>query len=262
MIAALLDHSRELHGTRSVLWQLVRQQLILRYRRTALGYLWTLVNPLLMMTVSGIVFSSLFQIELKTYVVYLFAGMIPWNCLNSIIAQSGTSFVSNESLIKKIYLPKAIFPLGISLGLLIDNVLSFFALFLIALALGGKLSWAMLFLPVSYVLLFVFSLGFALAASILVVFFRDLQQVIAVFMQAWFYVTPIMYKREALIGQAAWLMKINPLIPFITLFRDPICNGVLPPLETLLKATALAVVSFALGCALFLNQEKKVVYRL
>lgn len=262
MIAALLDHSRELHGTRSVLWQLVRQQLILRYRRTALGYLWTLLNPILMMSVSAVVFSSLFQMDLKTYVVYLFAGMIPWNCFNSIIVQSGSSFVNNEPLIKKIYLPKAIFPLSVSLGLLIDNMLSFVALFFVAMSIGGELSWALLFLPISYALLFLFSFGFALIASVLVVFFRDLQHVILVFMQAWFYVTPIMYKREALIGNAAFLMRANPVVPFITLFRDPICNGTVPELEVIAKTALLASVSLAVGITLFLNQEKKVVFRL
>ena len=96
-----------------VLQQLVRQQLILRYRRTALGYLWTLINPLLMMSVTAVVFSTLFKLELKTYAVFLFAGMIPWNYFNSSVVQSGSSFINNESLIKKIYLPKSLFPLSI-----------------------------------------------------------------------------------------------------------------------------------------------------
>ncbi|MCE9606332.1 MAG: ABC transporter permease [Planctomycetia bacterium] len=262
MIAALYNHSIELHDKRLVLWQLVRQQLILRYRRTALGYLWTLLNPLLMMTVSSIVFANLFQADLKTFVIYLFAGMIPWNCFNSIVVQSGSSFISNESLIKKIYLPKVIFPLSTALGLLIDSALSFIALFIIALAVGAQMSWALLFLPIAYAMLFFFSLGFALVASILVVFFRDMQHVIVVVMQAWFYLTPIMYKREALMGKAAWLMTINPLVPFITMFRDPICSGTCPELTVVTQAFFLACASMTLGLALFLNQEKKVVFRL
>jgi ABC-type polysaccharide/polyol phosphate export permease len=95
--------------------QLVMQQLILRYRRTALGYLWTLINPLLMMSVTAIVFAFLFKIDLKTYTVFLFAGMIPWYCFSSIVTRSGGSIINNEGLIKKIYLPKIIFPLGVSL---------------------------------------------------------------------------------------------------------------------------------------------------
>lgn len=262
MIAALYGHSLEIHRKRSVLWQLVRQQLILRYRRTVLGYFWTLLNPLMMMVVSSVVFANLFQMDLRTYAVYLFAGTIPWNCFNTIVVQSGTSFVHNEGLIKKIYLPKAIFPLATSLGLLIDNMLSFVALSILIFALGGKFSFALAFLPVAYALLFLFSFGLALISSVLVVFFRDLQHVNGVFMQAWYYVTPIMYKSEALMGKAAWLIKINPVVPFITMFRAPICDGVLPPAGVVLQAAVLAAASMTLGVAFFLTQEKKVVFRL
>jgi ABC-type polysaccharide/polyol phosphate export permease len=129
----------ELYGSRNVLSQLVAQQLILRYRRTVLGYLWTLINPLLMMSVMALVFATLFKADLKTFAVFLFAGMIPWNFFNSVVTQSGMSFINNEGLIKKIYLPKAIFPLSIAFALLIDSVLSFLALFVIILAIGGSL---------------------------------------------------------------------------------------------------------------------------
>lgn len=101
----------ELSSSRNVLSQLIFQQLILRYRRTALGYLWTLINPLLMMSIMAMVFSTLFKADLKSFAVFLFAGMIPWNFFSAVITQSGASFINNEGLIKKIYLPKVIFPL-------------------------------------------------------------------------------------------------------------------------------------------------------
>ena len=100
---------KELYAYRNVLLQLVRQQLILRYRRTVFGYLWTLLNPILMMSVTAVVFSSLFKQDLKTFTIFLFAGMIPWNCFSSIVVQSGTSFIYNEGLIKKIYPAKDYF---------------------------------------------------------------------------------------------------------------------------------------------------------
>jgi len=262
MIAAIYGHSLELHQKRSVLWQLVRQQLILRYRRTVLGYFWTLLNPLLMMAVSSVVFANLFQMDLKTYAVYLFAGTIPWNCFNSIIAQSSTSFVVNEGLIKKIYLPKAIFPLSTSLALLVDNALSFVALSIMIFAIGGKFSFALAFLPISYLLLFFFAFGVALMASVVVVFFRDVQHMIGVFMQAWFYLTPIVYKADALGGKAAWLIKLNPMVPFIALFRAPIYDGTLPPFSVILHSAILAAASILIGVAFFLTQEKKIVFRL
>ena len=148
MMSKAYDCFLEVFATRAVLWQLVRQQLILRYRRTAVGYLWTLVNPLLMMSVMAFVFSSLFKSDLKDFAIFLFAGMIPWGLFNSVSTQSAGAYINNEGLIKKIYLPKIIFPMSIAIALLIDSVVSFFALLLIIIAIGGSISWSLLFLVI------------------------------------------------------------------------------------------------------------------
>lgn len=252
----------ELYGSRNVLSQLVAQQLILRYRRTALGYLWTLVNPLLMMSVMALVFATLFKADLKTFTIFLFSAMIPWNFFSSLVTQSGTSFINNEGLIKKIYLPKAIFPLSIALALLIDSALSFFALFAIVIAIGGSLSWAVLFIPIAYVLLFFFALGLGLITSVATVFFRDLQHVILIAMQGLFFLTPIIYKHDALAGKVAWLVGLNPVVPFIELFRAPLSQASLPSSGAILQATLLSLSAMAVGLFVFLRQEKKIVFRL
>lgn len=252
----------ELYGSRNVLQQLIAQQLILRYRRTVLGYLWTLINPLLMMSVMAVVFSTLFKADLKTFAVFLFAGMIPWNFFSSVVTQSGAAFINNEGLIKKIYLPKAIFPLSIACALLIDSLLSFIALFVIILALGGTLSWSLLFLPISFLLLFLFAMGFGLLMSIATVFFRDLQYVIAIAMQGLFFLTPVLYKHDALMGKVAWLVGLNPVTPFIALFRVPLIEATLPSGQVLLQATTISVVTMAVGLFVFLRNEKKIVFRL
>lgn len=252
----------ELYGSRNVLQQLIAQQLILRYRRTVLGYLWTLINPLLMMSVMAVVFSALFKADLKTFAVFLFAGMIPWNFFSSVVTQSGAAFINNEGLIKKIYLPKAIFPLSIACALLIDSLLSFIALFVIILALGDTLSWSLLFLPISFLLLFLFAMGFGLLMSIVTVFFRDLQYVIAIAMQGLFFLTPVLYKHDALMGKVAWLVGLNPVTPFIALFRVPLIEATLPSGQVLLQVTTISVVTMAVGLFVFLRNEKKIVFRL
>ena len=208
----------ELYCSREVLSQLVTQQLILRYRRTALGYLWTLINPLLMMSLMAVVFSTLFKVDVKVFAVFLFTGMIPWNFFSSVSTQSGSAFIQNEGLINKIYLPKAIFPLSIAFALFVDSLLSFLALFVIIIALGGQLGWPLLFLPVSFLLLFFFTLGCGLIMSIATVFFRDLQHVILVAMQGLFFLTPILYKHDALAGKVAWLVGMNPVTPLYYTF--------------------------------------------
>lgn len=252
----------ELCSSRAVLRQLVIQQLILRYRRTMLGYLWTLINPLLMMTIMAVVFSTLFKADLRTFALSLFAAMIPWNFFNAVVTQSGAAFINNEGLIKKIYLPKILFPLSIASAALIDSALSFVALFFIILVLGGSFSWALLFLPISFTLLFLFAFGLGMIMSIATVFFRDLQHVILIVMQGLFFLTPIIYKPDSLTGKVAWLVNLNPVTPFIALFRLPLLDASLPSVATLLQASIVSLTSITLGLFVFLRQEKNIVFRL
>lgn len=252
----------ELSGSRNVLAQLITQQLILRYRRTAMGYLWTLINPLLMMTVMALVFATLFKADMKTFAVFLFTGMIPWNFFNATVTQSSSAFINNEGLIKKIYIPKAIFPLSISCALLIDSMLSFMALFVIILVIGGSLTWNVLFIPVAYLLLFMFALGIGLVVATVTVFFRDLQHVMLIAMQGLFFLTPVLYKHEALAGKIGWLVGLNPVVPYIELFRAPLYLARMPDTDVIVRAVVYSVLSILIGGAIFLRQEKKIVFRL
>jgi ABC-type polysaccharide/polyol phosphate export permease len=252
----------EIFNFKNVIGQLLSQHLILRYRRTLLGYVWTLLNPLMMMTVMAVVFSSLFGADLKTFAIFLFTGMIPWNFFNSVIAQSSGTIINNESLIKKIYIPKLVFPLSISLALFIDSILSFFILFIIIWVLGGSLSWALLFLPISFILLFIFTFGLGVVASVVTVYFRDLQYVIMIGLQGLFFLTPIFYKKDAIFGGVSWVISANPVTPFISLFRDPILGGVLPEVSILMQALGIALTSLALGLMVFIWAEKRIIFRL
>jgi ABC-type polysaccharide/polyol phosphate export permease len=252
----------EVHDSRYVLSQLVLQQLILRYRRTVLGYLWTLINPLLMMTVMALVFATLFKAELKTFAVFLFAGMIPWNFFSSVVTQSGSSFINNEALIKKIYLPKIIFPLSITFALLIDSVLSFLALSVIIMTIGGSLSWALIFIPISYLLLFFFALGVGLIMSVATVFFRDLQHVVLIAMQGLFFLTPILYRPDELMGNLVWFVRLNPVVPFIDLFRAPLYLASLPTSGVILESILISLSAMFLGLFVFLRQQRQIVFRL
>lgn len=252
----------ELYEYRFVLQQLVSQQLTLRYRRTVFGYLWTLFNPLLMMSVTAIVFSTIFKMDLKSFAIFLFAGMIPFTYFSTSVTQSGQSLIGNEGLIKKIYIPKLLFPLGISLALLIDSMLTAAALFIIILAIGGKLTLALLFIPVAYALLCLFSFGIALVMAVSAVYFRDLQHVVGILMQALLFLTPVFYKPESLEGKVAWLISLNPLTNFIELFRAPIYQGILPASGVVLQASLLAMFSLASGLWFFRKHEHRVAFRL
>jgi ABC-type polysaccharide/polyol phosphate export permease len=178
------------------------------------------------------------------------------------VTRSTTSFIHNEGLIKKIYLPKLIFPLSIACAFLIDSALSFVVLFAIIIIMGVSLSWAVLFIPLAYLLLFFLTLGFGLIASVATVFFRDLEHVILIAMQGLFFMTPILYKHDALAGKVAWLMGLNPVVPFIELFRAPLYQASLPSPSVILQAALLSLSAMAIGYLVVLWQEKQIVFRL
>lgn len=247
---------------KAVFIQFISQHLILRYRRTFFGYIWTLLNPLLMISIMVVVFSTLFKVDMKTFAVFLFSGMIAWNCFSVIVSQSSTAFISNEPLIKKIYIPKILFPLSVSVALLIESVLSFVAFFIIILCLGAHFSYPILFLPIAYLLLFIFSFGVGLTVSVTTVFFRDLQHVVMIMLQGLFYLTPILYNKSLLVGKISWLIYINPVAPFIELFRAPLNNAALPSVSTIISATILAFLSLFIGLIIFLRNQNKIVFRL
>lgn len=262
MIYHAYELIKEVFDYRDALRQLVVQNLTLRYRRTVMGYFWTLLNPLLMMTVMALVFANLFKIEIKTFAVFLFVGMIPWNFFNSVLSQSTGSLVFNEGIIKKVYIPKLLFPLSISIAMFLDAILAFAVLLPAIIYLGGPLSWSFLFLPISFILLFVFALGFGIVASIATVYFRDLQYIIVIGLQGLFFLTPILYKKEDMFGAISWLIELNPVAPFISLFREPLLSGVFPGVYLLLQSTALAFSSLLIAIYLFDKVKDKIVYRI
>ncbi|MGN2390431.1 ABC transporter permease [Pelomicrobium sp. G1] len=252
----------ELYDARFILRELVRQQLILRYRRTVFGYFWTLFNPLLMMSVTAVVFSTIFKMDLKTYAIFLFAGMIPFTYFSSTVTQSGQALIGNEGLIKKIYIPRLLFPLSIAIALLIDSTLTAIALLIIIFVIGGTPTTALLFIPLAYLLLFFFTFGVAQIMTICTVYFRDLQHVVGVLMQALLFLTPVFYKPEALTGKVTWIIALNPLTQFVELFRRPIYGGELPPVETISAAVILSAASVAIGLWFFHKHENTVIFRL
>lgn len=253
---------KELANSKDVLIRLVWQQMILRYRRTKLGYLWTLVNPLLMMSVMAIVFSNLFKSDLKTFAIFLFAGMVPWNFFSAVVSQTGGAFLNNEGLIKKIYLPKALFPLSIIISLAIDSMLSFFALFAIMGVVGAKFGIGLIFLPFSYILLIIFATGVGFLISVASVYFRDLQYIMAVVMQGLFFLTPVLYRHDSVGGHLELLVTLNPVTPYIELFRNPLFMGTFPSVVVILKAAIISIAFFLLGLVVFMRKQKQIVFRL
>jgi len=260
-LTRLAGDRRELSRFWPVVQNMVVQELRVRYQRSILGFFWTLLNPLLMMLTLSVVFSHV-GTKVANYPLFLLAGMVPWTFLSNSLSESAFCIIQNESLIKKIYLPKLIFPLvRVFIGL-VTFALSLSSLFLLLWPLGARLSLSMVLLPVAIGLFAVFVLGLSLIVATANTFFRDCGHLVSVFLQAWYFLTPILFPFDQFPGIPQWRFRLNPAFYFIELFHDILVAGRWPQLEMLAAAAATAAISLVIGYAIFKSQEDKMVFRL
>jgi ABC-type polysaccharide/polyol phosphate export permease len=262
MLAALDEDRRGLIQFWPVIHNMVIQELRVRYQRSMLGFLWTLLNPILMMGTIALAFSEIFETPLATYVVYVFAGMVPWGFFGGSVNECATCIINNEGLIRKIYLPKLVFPLTRVLINLTTFVLSMVALFLLLKPMGAQFTAALLALPFVLVLFTAFTMGLGLIVATANTFYRDCGHMVAVVLQAWYFATPIVYEATRFPEEKQWLLWLNPVFPFIRMFQLIIRDGQWPNGTLFLVAAAIATVSLGVGYASFKCHENKFIFRL
>lgn len=261
-VDALRAERAELVRFWPVIQNMVIQELRVRYHRSVLGFLWTLIHPILMMTILALVFSQLFKTAVQDYAIYLFAGMVPWNFLAASLNDCAFCIIQNEGLIRKIYLPKTVFPIAKVLTNLITFLLSLGALFLLMKPLGAPISWSLLFLPVAIILFAAFALGLGLIVAVANTFYRDCGHLVGVFLQAWYFATPIVYEMSMMPENSQWKFWLNPAFPFIQMFQVILRDGHFPQWTPVLAAAGFATVSLGIGYAAFKYNEDKLVFRL
>ena len=246
-----------------VVQNMVSQDLRIRYHRSVLGFLWTLLNPILMMMTLTLVFAQVFdKKDWKEYAIYLFAGQVPWTMFAGCLGDCAGCIVANEGLIRKIYIPKLVFPLARVLINLTTFVLSLFALYIMAFFMGAKLTPAMTLLPVIMVLFGTFALGMGLILAVANTFYRDTSHLITVVLQAWYFATPIIWELDAMSQTVKDRCWINPAFPFIRMFQLIIRDGQWPSLTMFMAAAGIASVSLGIGYVTFKTHENKLVFRL
>lgn len=261
-ITRIVDDRRQLARYWAVVTNMVGQELRVRYQRSVLGFFWTLLNPILMMFTLTMAFSQILNVREENYALFLFAGMVPWAFLSGCLNECAVCIISNEGLIRKIYLPKLVFPLARVLINLTTFLLSMASLFLLLIPLGARPSWAMLALPVAVLLLTMFSLGLGLILATANTFYRDIGHLVSVVLQAWYFLTPILYRASSFPENLRARFWLNPAYPFVRLFQTIICDGMWPDLITLSVAAGIATVSLGIGYAAFKSNEDKLVFRL
>jgi ABC-type polysaccharide/polyol phosphate export permease len=243
----LLRDAVELVAWRHALVELVARDLKVRYRRSVLGQLWSMLNPLLTMAVTAVVFSSFFRFAIDNFPIYVLTAQLIWAFFAQATVAATTSVLGSSSVARRVYVPAALFPLATIVSAGINLLLAMVPLFLIVLVTSHTFTAALLFLPIALALVFLFSLGLGLLLSAASVFFHDVVHTIQVLLSAWMYLTPIFYPIEIVPETWSPLVQFNPMYHLVELFRTPIYAGALPDPSHIVFGAVCALVSLVIG---------------
>lgn len=252
----------EIYRYREVLYSILSRELKLKYKRTSLGYFWSLLNPVLQMAVLAAVFSHIVNKAVNDYTLYLFSGLLAWNFFSTTVQTSSKALLENENFIKKIYLPKIIFPLSKLCMRGIEFFFSLIALTLIGFVIGLKVKATVVLLPIAIILLCVFTLGISLIVAVATVYFRDVEYLVTVFMQLLYFATPVMYPVSMLPEHYRFVLSLNPFYSQIQVFHALIYDGVLPSAQVWSTAFGVSAVSLIAGLFVLLRCEDELVFRM
>lgn len=247
---------RDFWKYKDLLKQLVSRDIKLKYRRSFLGYVWSVLNPLLIMIVMTIVFSTMFSRNINNFPVYLFTGQLLFNFMNTSTHQAIFSITGNSALLKKTYVPKYIFTVSKITSGMVDFVFSLGALVIVMIVTKAKFTVYALLFPLVVLQLYIFCVGLGLFLAQANVFFRDMQYIYNAVTTAWMYLTPIFYPIESLPGSVAWLIKhINPMYFYVGQFRDLIYYGRMPGHMIIIAGCVTSIVAFVIGIWSFSKTE-------
>lgn len=245
---------------RDLVWYLVLRDLKVRYRRSSIGFLWSMLQPLLTMVVLQAVFSAVFRFKLPNYPVYVLAGVLFWNFFSQSIVASMNSLRNNAGLLTKLPVPKAVFPLATVVSGVINLLLALVPLVVLLVVTGHPLGPSLLFLPVSILLAALFTLGAGLLLSPLAAFFSDVIEMVMVLLTLFMYLTPIFYPMAIVPEQYRWAVRFNPIRSVLEVFRDPIYLHKIPPLSHLGVTVAITLIALTVGVVAFRKTSHRIPF--
>jgi ABC-2 type transport system permease protein len=242
-----------------ILQTLVTKDFKLKYRRSILGVLWSILNPLLTMIVLAAVFSFMFRFEVENFPLYLILGHIMFALMANATSGAMNSIIDAAPLIKKIKVEKLLFPVEKVSFELLNFVISLVAAAAVMIYFQVLPTWSIIFLPLLLVYVVLFSAGLGLLLAALAVFFRDTIHLWGVVLTAWTYATPLFYPVTALSDWMQAIMQFNPMYQYITYFRDITMWQITPTLGHNLICLGMALVTFFIGFAVFRRSENKFI---
>lgn len=251
---------RETLENRELIWALAMKELRVRYKRSALGFLWALLNPLMMMIIYTLVFSTIMQNSIPHYSIFLISALLPWTFFSQSLSYSVESIVGNADLLKKIYVAKSVFPTAAVVSNIINFFYSMVPLIVLLIVFRFPFHWTWFYFIVPFASLVLFTLGCSFVFAIANVFFRDMAHILQVILQAWFFLCPVVYSLDIVPARYRFLFRLNPLVYPLNGFRLAIYYGMLPSLQSVAASVGGGLVVLWLGYRIFQRYEHTVVF--
>lgn len=259
----------DVYRSRELLWNLTLRELRTKYRRSFLGWAWSMLNPLSQIIIYGFVFGILLGAEapvgepsgLNSFAFFLLCGLLPWNFFSLITSLGLGAVSSNAGLVRRVAFPREVLVFSNVLHACVQFSIEMGLLLVILLVAGSPfLPWLPVVLLTS-ILLAVFATGLALALSVLAVYFRDMSYLWAIVTQVWFWATPIVYPPTLLETEApSWVnnvLKFNPMNGFVEVYRRCLYDAAAPGLTTMLGLVAISLVSLLIGWTIFARMSRR-----
>lgn len=256
------DYIQNFLRFRPLLSELVARDIKIKYRRSVLGVLWTILNPLCMMVILSIVFSNIFKFDVENFPLYVLSGQVIFNFFNDATTSSMTSIINSASLIKKVYVPKYLFVLSKIFSGFINLMAAFTALLLVMVGTRAELHWTVFLAVFPMALVVLFSLGVGLLLAALTVRFRDVMHLYSVFTTGLMYLTPVIYPMAILPDKIRILVSMNPLTNYLCMFRDLMFYDTVPSLFSVCIGLLEVAAALALGGYVFYKNQDEFILNL
>jgi len=247
---------------RDLIKNLVSRDFKTRYKRSYLGILWSLLNPLLIIIVYTFAFDYIMRIRVKDFPIFFMCGYLPWSYLAASLGLALTSLSESGYMIKAVYFPREVLPLSTILSCLVHFLITFLFVFPVLMIFGYFPTWAILALPVIILFQSLFTFGLCLFLSSIHVYFRDIRYILDVILTIWFWVTPIAYPVSLIPDQFLFVYKLNPMTLFVTAYRDVLISGSFPIPRYWLALSIAVMISLALGYFPFLRVKRRLAEEL
>ena len=247
---------------RFLLKQLIIRDFKVKYKRSFLGVVWSLLYPVLTMSVMALVFTNIFKFSTPgvNYLVYLLSGLVMFNYFSEASNLAMSSVVANFSLINKVYIPKYIFPFCKCLFVGINFLLTLIPLYVIIILTGTGINIYHLFLPYVFICLLLFTIGIGFILSTIAVFLRDMFYIYGVVITLWTYLTPIMYDVSIIPEKFQIFMKFNPMYWFLDFARQIILYNQMPGVRNFIYCGVFGLGIFIIGIVIFKKNQDKFIY--